>query len=134
MPPEDRRARLRRWARELKTKLRTLYLASRHPRTPWYARALAVVVVGYALSPIDLIPDPIPVLGYLDDLILLPLGVWLTWRLIPADVWAECETAAQGQEGGDLPRSRAAAGAIVLLWLVALALAGRFLWPVLRPR
>ena len=132
MPAEGRRARLRRWARELKTKLRTLHLASRHPRTPWYARALAFVVVGYALSPIDLIPDPIPILGYLDDLILLPLGVWLTWRLVPADVWAECEAAAR--EGGDLPRSRVAAGVVVLLWLVALALAARLLWPFLRPR
>lgn len=105
-----------------------LYLASRHPRTPWYGRVLAILVVGYALSPIDLIPDPIPVLGYLDDLILLPLGIWLTLRLIPDDVWVECEAAAQSQEAGPLPRSRVAAGAIVILWLLALVLAGRFLW------
>ena len=77
-------------AKTLKRETFTLYLACRHPRVPWYAKLLALIVVAYALSPIDLIPDFIPVLGYLDDLVLIPLGLMLVIRLIPADVLAEC--------------------------------------------
>jgi uncharacterized membrane protein YkvA (DUF1232 family) len=77
-------------ARLLQRETVTLYLACRHPRVPWYAKILALIVVGYALSPIDLIPDFIPVLGYLDDLILIPLGIMLVIRLVPADVIVEC--------------------------------------------
>ena len=77
-------------ARAFKREVRAVYLAMRDPRTPWYARLLAGAVVAYAFSPIDLIPDPIPVLGYLDDLVLLPLGIALALKLIPAQVMAEC--------------------------------------------
>ena len=77
--------RLRDRAKKLKTETRALYLAGRDPRTPWYARLLAAVVVAYALSPIDLIPDFIPVLGYLDDLVLVPLGIALAIKMIPAE-------------------------------------------------
>jgi uncharacterized membrane protein YkvA (DUF1232 family) len=80
---------LRSWARVIKRDVHALYLASRDPRVPWYAKVVAVLVVSYALSPIDLIPDFIPVLGYLDDVILVPLGVLLVIRLIPPDILAE---------------------------------------------
>jgi uncharacterized membrane protein YkvA (DUF1232 family) len=122
----------RRRARALKQATSALYLAARHPRTPWYAKLLAALVVGYALSPIDLIPDPIPVLGYLDDLVLLPLGIWLTLKLIPAEVWAECQARARDPSGAPLPRSRAAAVVIVALWLLAIYLVARALLPVVR--
>ena len=119
--------RLRRWAKRLKEKLRALHLASRHPRTPWYAKLLAILVVGYAFSPIDLIPDPIPILGYLDDLILLPIGIWLTLRLIPEDVWRECE--AQARTSNLEPRTAwIAAGVIILLWGATLVIVARALW------
>src|SRR2546423_2275266 len=89
-------------ARRLKTETYALYLAYRDPRVPWYARLVAAGVVAYALSPIDLIPDFIPILGYLDDLILVPLGFALALRLIPAPVLAECRAAAEVKvaEGG----------------------------------
>jgi uncharacterized membrane protein YkvA (DUF1232 family) len=97
---------------------------------PWYAKALAVGVVGYALSPIDLIPDFIPVLGSLDDLILVPLGVVLVRRLIPPDVWADCrERARAGLQGGGSSH-RVAAAVIVTIWILT-ALA--FGWLVFRP-
>src|SRR3712207_2778892 len=88
-------ARLRQRARQLKTDLYALYLAARDPRVPWLARIVVACVVGYAFSPIDLIPDPIPILGYLDDLILLPLGIALALKLIPPVVMAECRARAQ---------------------------------------
>src|ERR687885_2044119 len=81
----------KRRARQLKTEMYALYLAYKDPRVPWYARVFAACVVGYAFSPIDLIPDPIPILGYLDDLILVPLGIALAVRMIPPDVLAECQ-------------------------------------------
>jgi uncharacterized membrane protein YkvA (DUF1232 family) len=82
-------AGLKIWARTLKRDAKAIYLARRDPRVPWYAKAVAVAAAGYALSPIDLIPDFIPVLGYLDDLIIVPLGIWLAVCLIPADVMDE---------------------------------------------
>lgn len=113
-------ARLKSWAASLKRILYTLYLAVSHPATPWYARLLGSIVVAYALSPIDLIPDPIPILGYLDDLILLPVGIWLTLKMIPAPVWAECQARVEA-EGFERPRpSRAAAAVIVALWALAI--------------
>ena len=81
-------------ARQIKSEIYALYLAYRDPRVPWYARVFAACVVAYAFSPIDLIPDPIPVLGYLDDLVLIPLGVVLARKMIPADVLAECRQTA----------------------------------------
>ena len=113
--------RLRRWAGRLKTETYALYLAYRDPRVPWHARLFAALVVGYAFSPIDLIPDPIPVLGYLDDLLLIPLGVALAVRMIPAEVLAECRE--RSREIQDKPANKAAAAVVVAVWLVLAALA-----------
>lgn len=118
---------LKQRARRLKTDTLALYLAYRDPRTPWHARVVSAVVVGYALSPIDLIPDFIPVLGYLDDLILIPLGIALSVKLIPAEVMAECRVRAQ--DLAERPTNRVVAGIIVLVWLV---LAGLTLSLVMR--
>ena len=85
---------LRRWARTVKRDVVALSLAARDPRVPWYARALAVAVIGYALSPIDLIPDFIPVLGYLDDVVIVPAGILLTIRCIPPELMNEFRAAA----------------------------------------
>ena len=110
--------RLKQWARRLKRQAVALALAARDPRTPWYAKVLAAVVVAYAVSPIDLIPDFVPVLGLLDDLILLPLGVALCVRLIPPAVWAD---ALERAEKTDAPQSgRVAAVVIVALWVAVL--------------
>jgi len=117
--------RLRQWARALKRDGLTLWFAARHPGTPWYARLLAWLVVAYALSPIDLVPDFIPVLGYLDDLILLPAMVWLAVRCVPPPVLSECRArAAAWMEGGARPRSFMGAVLVVVAWLVA----GLALW------
>ena len=113
---------LKDWARTLKREILALWLASRDPRTPWPAKVLAVVV-GYALSPIDLIPDFIPVLGYLDDVILLPIGIWLVLRLVPPELMAELRVKAA--EIADRPVNRAAALVIVAIWLLS---AGRLGW------
>jgi uncharacterized membrane protein YkvA (DUF1232 family) len=114
--------RLGAWAAALKRHTLTIYFAARDPRTPWPVRLLALAVAAYALSPIDLIPDFIPIVGYLDDLLLLPLGLWLVVRLTPAAVIESArERAAQAAER---PTSRVAAAVVVALWLVAgLALA-----------
>ena len=103
--------RLREWAREIKRDVHALYLAGRDPRVPWYAKALAAVVAGYALSPIDLIPDFIPVVGYLDDVILVPLGIALVIRLIPPEVMAEHRAVAAAAQ--DRPVSRVAAIVVI---------------------
>jgi len=110
-------------ARRLKTETYALYLAYRDPRTPWYARLLAAGVVAYAVSPIDLIPDFIPVLGYLDDLLLVPLGIALALQLIPAPVMAECRARARDAEARGRLDGRGAAAAIVALWLFGAAVA-----------
>lgn len=123
---QSSRQRLSAWARAVKRDVHAVYLASRSPRMPWYAKVVALLVVGYALSPIDVIPDFVPVLGYLDDLVLLPLGILLVIRLIPADLMAECRAAADQAEG--LPRSWKAAVAIVALWAFAIALTARCLF------
>jgi uncharacterized membrane protein YkvA (DUF1232 family) len=115
--------RLRTWARVLKIEVGALALAARDPRTPLLAKIVVVCVVGYALSPIDLVPDPIPVLGYLDDLILLPLGIALAIRLVPEEVMRESRAAAIS---GKRPANRVAAAIIVLVW-IAFAVAG-FWW------
>ncbi len=109
----------KRWAGQLKSETHALYLAYRDPRVPWYAKLFAALVVGYAFSPIDLIPDSIPVLGYLDDLVLVPLGVALAVRMIPKDVLSESrQKARQMAERGERIVSWAAAAIIVILWLV----------------
>lgn len=107
-------------AKDLKADIFALYLAARDPRVPWYAKAMGLVVTAYAFSPIDLIPDFIPVLGYLDDLVLLPLGVALTVRLIPGPVWAECRAQARTASSARSPAGWVAAGVIVLLWLLVI--------------
>ncbi|WP_419343012.1 YkvA family protein [Achromobacter sp. PD1] len=110
---------LRTWAKRVKRDGLTLWFASKHPRTPWHAKALGVFVVAYALSPIDLIPDFIPVIGYLDDVILLPGLIWLAIKLLPADVLVECRIKADEwmRERGAKPSSRIGAVAIVALWV-----------------
>lgn len=112
--------RLKEWARRLRLDSHALYLSARDPRTPWYAKALAAAVAAYALSPIDLIPDFIPVLGQLDDLLIVPAGLWLAVRLIPPAVLTEHRAAAAAAL--DRPVSRIAALAIVALWIAAIAL------------
>jgi uncharacterized membrane protein YkvA (DUF1232 family) len=110
-------------AKQLKLETWTVYLAYRDPRTPWVARLVAVLVVGYALSPIDLVPDFIPVLGYLDDLILVPLGLALALRMIPRPVLDECrEKAKLDIDQGRFSSWRAGA-VVVLTWLLFVALA-----------
>lgn len=107
----------------LKRETYAVYLACRDPRVPWYGRVLAACVVGYAFSPIDLIPDPVPILGYLDDLVLIPLGIAAVLKTIPPDVMAECrERAAVALESGK-PKNWIAAGIIVLVW-IGLAVGG----------
>jgi uncharacterized membrane protein YkvA (DUF1232 family) len=118
--------RLRFWARLVLRDGLALYIAARHPRTPWFAKLLALLVAAYALSPIDLIPDAIPVLGFLDELILLPIAISLIARLIPAEVMAESRVAAQAMV--ERPRSKAGAAIIIGMWVLA---AGALLWWVL---
>ena len=113
---------------QLRRETYALYLAYREPRVPWYAKALAAVVVAYAFSPIDLIPDFIPVLGHLDDLILVPLGIALAIRLIPAEVLAECRSRATEALAGERPRNWAAGAAIVVIWLALATLCLVVVW------
>ena len=112
--------RLRAWARRIKNELVAVYHAGRDPRTPWHARFVAGLVVAYALSPIDLIPDFVPVLGYVDDLVLVPLGLLLAVRLIPPEVLAEHRARAAARE--TLPTSRTAAAVIVSIWILSVGL------------
>ena len=112
---------LRRTARALKQDTLALYLAVRDPRTPWYAKAVAAAVVAYAFSPFDLIPDFIPVIGYLDDLVLVPLGVVLAVKLIPPDVWAECLERAERAASRTKLLGRIGAAAIIAVWLLVAA-------------
>src|SRR3990172_10843934 len=103
-------------ARLLKTETYALYLAYKDPRVPWYARVFAACVVGYALSPIDLIPDFIPVIGYLDDLLIVPLGIVLARRMIPQPVMAECRERAQVAMSEGRPTNWLAAAVIIAVW------------------
>ena len=119
-------ASLKAWAGRLKRDVVALWLAARDPRTAWHAKLLAGFVAAYALSPIDLIPDFIPLLGYLDDLLIVPAGIWLAVRAVPPALLAEFRTTALSR---DRPRSRTAAFVIVILWLAA---AGLILWLWLR--
>jgi len=109
-------------ASQFKSETYALFLAYRDPRVPWYARAFAACVVAYAFSPLDLIPDFIPVLGYLDDLILVPLGIALALKMIPATVMAESRVKAQAMLGQNRPLNWAVAGIIVAVWLLLAAL------------
>jgi uncharacterized membrane protein YkvA (DUF1232 family) len=109
----------KRWARELKSQVIALWFCRSDPRTPLLAKLVVALVVGYALSPVDLIPDFIPVLGLLDELLILPLGIALAVRLIPADVWsaARARASAWEAEKAEKPRSYIAAAVIVVIWL-----------------
>ena len=124
--------RLKIWAATLKREVMTLWFACRDPRTPWYARALTMLIVAYALSPIDLIPDFIPVLGYLDELILLPAGIYLVLKLVPAEALADARARAQAWVDSRKPKPRnwIAAAAIVLVWVAVLWAAFLLIWPV----
>ena len=115
-------AGLRSGARRLKQEAFALYYACRDPRTPWYARLLAAGVVAYALSPLDLIPDFIPVLGMVDDLILVPLGVLLVAKLVPSEVMADCRARARGDTV--LPKSRVGLALVIATWLLITVLVG----------
>ena len=109
-------SRIKTWARGLNRDGHAIYLASRDPRVPWHAKVLAISVAAYALSPIDLIPDFIPVVGYLDDLIIVPLGIWLVVSLIPDEVMVECR--AKADAAGQRPTSRAGMITIFVLWVL----------------
>jgi uncharacterized membrane protein YkvA (DUF1232 family) len=104
--------------RHLKIEIYALYLAYRDPRIPWYAKAFVALVVGYAFSPIDLIPDFIPVLGYLDDLVLIPLGVAVAIKMIPEKVMDDCRIRAKEMMGKKKPINRIAAVVIICIWLM----------------
>ena len=122
-------SRLKIWARRLSRDGHAIYLASRDPRVPWYVKLLAIAVASYALSPIDLIPDFIPVLGYLDDLIIVPLGIWLVVSLIPEQIMVEYRAIAD--EAGQRPVSRAGMIIIMVLWIfgtLTLGWIGYALW------
>lgn len=107
--------KLKQRARQIKTETFVLYLAARHPDTPWYAKLLVATIVAYALSPIDLIPDFIPVLGYLDDLVLIPIGLMLAIKLVPPSILAECRIRAVDKN--DKPVSRVAGAIVLVIWL-----------------
>lgn len=113
--------RLKARAAELKTETYALYLAARHADTPWYARAVVIATVAYALSPIDLIPDFIPVLGYLDDLLIVPAGLALAVRLTPAHVLVECRARAAEELQPGAAAGRWAAAVVVFIWVALLA-------------
>jgi uncharacterized membrane protein YkvA (DUF1232 family) len=119
--------RAKAWARGLKRDVVALWLAARDPRVPLGAKLVAGAVAAYALSPIDLIPDFIPVLGYLDDLLIVPLGIMLAVRMIPRPLMAELRQAASARAGR--PKSARAAAGIVVLWLVSAALLIWVFWP-----
>lgn len=110
--------KLKRRAHQLKSETFALYLAARDPRTPWYAKLLVAGVAAYAFSPIDLIPDFIPVIGYLDDIIIVPLGISLAIRMVPDAVMADCRARAEEATRDGKPVSRAAGVVVILIWLL----------------
>jgi uncharacterized membrane protein YkvA (DUF1232 family) len=127
-------ASLKRRVEDLKRETFALYLATRDPRTPWYAKAFVAVVVAYAVSPIDLIPDFIPVLGVLDDLILIPAGAWIAYRLIPAEVLDDCRRRARESMAEGRPSGRAAAVVVIAIWLALAAACALWAWEAFAPR
>jgi uncharacterized membrane protein YkvA (DUF1232 family) len=115
-------ASLKARARQLKSEVHALYLAARHPGTPWYAKLYLIAIVAYALSPIDLIPDFIPILGFLDEIILLPFAIMLAVKLVPEAVMSECRTWASQQRPNGSWLGRLGAAFIALLWLALIVL------------
>jgi uncharacterized membrane protein YkvA (DUF1232 family) len=118
---------LKQWARDLRRDIVALSLAARDPRVPWYAKALAAAVAAYALSPIDLIPDFVPVLGQIDDLVLVPIGIWLVVQMIPSAVMADLRERAR-----DRPQSSSVAGLVLvlMLWAAVIAFVTYHFWTV----
>jgi uncharacterized membrane protein YkvA (DUF1232 family) len=116
--------RWKEWAKQLKLEIYALYIAYKDRRTPWYAKIFAALVVRYALSPIDLIPDPIPILGYLDDLVLIPLGAYVAVKMIPLQVMTESRQKASELMAQGKPVSKVAAAIIVLIWIGLAVVAG----------
>jgi uncharacterized membrane protein YkvA (DUF1232 family) len=117
------------WARQIKRDVVALYIAGRDPRTPWHAKAVAIAVAAYAISPIDLIPDFIPILGYLDDLIIVPLGIMLAVRLIPGELMEEFRQASRARER--LPANWVGAAVIVAIWVSGLLVLALYFAPYL---
>jgi uncharacterized membrane protein YkvA (DUF1232 family) len=123
--------RLRAWARQIKRDVHALFLAAQDPRVPWYAKVAAIAVAAYALSPIDLIPDFIPVVGYVDDLVIVPLGILLAVKLVPAGLMQEFREAAASADG-ERALGRWGAAIILMLWLLGLAMAAMWLRRLMR--
>src|SRR3954462_4879225 len=119
-------SRMKRWARTFRRDSHAVYLASRDPRVPWYAKLLAIGVAAYALSPIDLIPDFIPIIGYLDDLIIVPLGIVLAIRMVPPGVMIELRQEAARRT--DRPTSRIGLAFMLAIWLLCIILLVRVFW------
>jgi len=117
-------------AKGLKSEVYALYLACKDPRTPWYAKAFAAMVLGYALSPVDLIPDFIPVLGYLDDLVIVPAGMALLIRMIPKEVLEECRERARNASRRKL-KNWTAGAIIILIWAAAIYITLRWAWRII---
>ncbi|MFA0822357.1 MAG: YkvA family protein [Methanomethylovorans sp.] len=109
---------LRKTAQRLKRDIKALYLVSRRSDVPLYTKLFVIIIVGYALSPIDLIPDFIPILGYVDDLIIIPLGIWLALRLIPESIMEECRLEAEQTIASTKMSTWVAGGLIILLWII----------------
>ncbi|WNS81519.1 YkvA family protein [Domibacillus sp. DTU_2020_1001157_1_SI_ALB_TIR_016] len=120
--------RLKKWARQLKRQLFMLYFACRDPRVPWYAKLFTACVVAYAFSPIDLIPDFIPVLGYIDDILLVPLGIFFALKMIPKPVAADCEERAQKLMKDGKPKNWTAGVFVLLIWAAVLTWVGLWIW------
>lgn len=120
--------KLKKLALSLKHYLYALYLAYHHKDVPIVAKIMAVIVVSYALSPVDLIPDFIPIIGYLDDFILLPLGIALAIKLIPEEIWSECKNKAQQSTLRSLPRSKTAAFVVISIWIIIAVLLFRMFY------
>ena len=120
--------RLKKWARQLKRQLFMLYFACRDPRVPWYAKLFTACVVAYAFSPIDLIPDFIPVLGYIDDILLVPLGIFFALKMIPKPVAVDCEERAQKLMKDGKPKNWTAGVFVLLIWAAVLTWVGLWIW------
>lgn len=118
---------IKRFAQKMKLQIKALYFASSDPRTPKIAKLLIIVVVAYALSPIDFIPDFIPVIGYLDDLILLPIGIYFAIKLIPQELWRNCQVQAQATIL-TLPKNRFFILFIILFWVAVISIVGFIFW------
>lgn len=116
------------WAKSIKRDVLAVYLAAQDSRTPWYARWLAVAVTAYALSPIDLIPDFIPVIGYLDDLLIVPFGILIVIRLIPSEVMAEQRAIAEDRQASR-PVSYRGAVFVILIWIILAVTTAMWLQP-----